>query len=464
MRHPITDTVVMVLIVVSVGLLVADIVLSDNSAGAQTIELLSHLITVVFGFELSLRWLAETKKRRFWERYWLDCLAVLPAFRFFRFLWLLRLLRLFRVGILLSRRFSGYSALFRSGATETIVGVLVVTSLVIAGAIGIQIAEAETMQFESLSDSVWWTLLSLVAGEPVGQTPSTTQGRFVTLGIMLSGLFVFAIITGVVSANMVDRLRTLDLRHMEVEDLEEHVLICGWNPAGIGVLNELQADQSYGRRGVVVVAEFEQEPDIHGLVPYPALVFFMSGDYTRPEVLHRARIERASRAIVLADRTKERSDQDRDARSVLTALLIENINRRQDKDIFTSVELVNRDNAQSLVSAGVEEIVVAYDYVGRILASSSRHIGMTSIYDELLTAQYGNQFFKIHLPLSAPNMAVSALRQHLQERFTAILVAVESERPDLPMTVNPAADKVVRAGQSIVVISEAEPDLRRWNA
>ncbi|MFT4705123.1 MAG: hypothetical protein ACI81R_002831, partial [Bradymonadia bacterium] len=98
------------------------------------------------------------------------------------------------------------------------------------------------------------------------------------------------------------------------------------------------------------------------------------------------------------------------------------------------------------------------------LASSSRHIGMTSIYDELLTAQYGNQFFKIHLPLSAPNMAVSALRQHLQERFTAILVAVESERPDLPMTVNPAADKVVRAGQSIVVISEAEPDLRRWNA
>lgn len=459
MRHPVTDAVVMVLIVGSVGLLIADLAIPRTAPAGRLIEFGSHLVTLVFGVELSLRWLAETNKRRFWQRYWIDCLAVLPAFRFFRFLWLLRLLRLFRVGILLSRRLAGYSALFRSGATETVVGLAVVSTLVLAGAVGIQYAEADTMHFSSLNESVWWSVLSLVAGEPVGQTPETTGGRVVALGVMLSGLIVFAIITGVVSANMVDRLRTLDLRHMEIEDLEEQVVICGWNSAGIRIVAELQADRQYSRRGIVVIAEFEKEPSLEGIVPHPALVFFVRGDYTRPEILQKARIDHASRAIILADRTRERSDQDRDARSVLTALLIENINRAHDKDIFTSVELVNRDNAQSLVSAGVEEIVVAYDYVGKIIASSSRHVGMTPIFDELLTAQYGNQFLKLRLPDQSPAMTVDDLRQRLIARAQAILVAVQVDEYGT-MAVNPDGGMIVSPGSEFVVIAEQVPDPR----
>lgn len=460
MRHPTTDAVVMALILFSVSLLLAALALPSGTLASSRVEFLSHAVTVVFAIELSLRWLAEPKKRRFWERYWIDCLAVLPAFRFFRFLWLLRLLRLFRVGVMLSRRLAGYSALFRSGATETVIGLLALSGLVVAGAIGVQYAEADTMHFESLSESIWWSVMSLVAGEPIGQYPQTTAGRMVTLGVMISGLFAFAVMTGVVSANMVDRLRNINLRSMEIEELEDHVIVCGWNPAGIRILNELQADRIHSRRGIVVVAEFAEEPKLEGQVPYPSLVFFLHADYTRPDVLHSARIETASRAIVLADRTIERSDQDRDARSVLTALLIENINRQHDKDIFTSVELVNRDNAQSLVSAGVEEIVVAYDYVGKILATSSRHVGMTPIFDELLTTQYGNQFAKLILPRDMPPLTVTELRERLQDRARAILVAVEDNAPGSMPLVNPDPDLVVAGGQVVVVICETICDPR----
>ena len=121
MKRPMTDAVVMVLILFSVGLLVLGLALPTHSEAADEVEALSHAVTVFFAVELSLRWLAEPNKRRFWERYWIDCLAVLPAFRIFRFLWLLRLLRLFRVGVILSRRLSGYSALFRSGAAEALI-------------------------------------------------------------------------------------------------------------------------------------------------------------------------------------------------------------------------------------------------------------------------------------------------------------------------------------------------------
>lgn len=460
MKRPMIDAVVMVLILFSVGLLVLGLALPTHSEAADEVEALSHAVTVFFAVELSLRWLAEPNKRRFWERYWIDCLAVLPAFRIFRFLWLLRLLRLFRVGVILSRRLSGYSALFRSGAAEALIGLLMLVGLVVAGAVGVQYAEAETMEFESLSESLWWSVMSLVAGEPIGQYPNTSAGRLVTLSIMLSGLISFAVITGVVSASMVDRLRKINLRSMEIEDLESHVIVCGWNPAGVQILNQLQADAAQSRRGIVVIAEFEEEPNLEGLVPYPALVFFLHADSTRPDVLHSARIKHASRAIILADRMVERSDQDRDARSVLTALLIENINREHDKDIFTSVELVNRDNAQSLVSAGVEEIVVAYDYVGKILASSSRNVGMTPIFDELLTAADGNHLTKLILPSEMPSLTVSELRERLYTRATAILVAVEGNQPGVAPVVNPSATMVVNGGQVVVVICAKECDPR----
>lgn len=462
MRHPVTDTVVMVLILVSIVLLVLGITLPAGTERARRVDIASHAITAVFAVELSLRYLAERNKRRFFEKFWIDCLAVLPAFRFFRFFWLLRLLRVFRFGVMLSRRLSGYSALFRSGAAESLVLAAVVTTLVLAGAIGVRMAEGEAMGFGTFESSLWWSVLSLVAGEPVGQTPTTTAGRIVTLGVMMSGLLVFAVITGVVSANMVDRLRRLDLRNLELEDLEGHVIICGWNAAAIRVIRELQADANYSRRGIVVIAEFASEPDIRDSVEYPALVFFLQGDPTRPDVLHRARIVHASRAIVLADRTRERSDQDLDARTVLTALLIENINREQSKDIFTSVELVNRDNAQSLISAGVEEIVVAHEYVGKILAASSRQVGMTPIIEELLTAQYGNQFVKIVLPASLPSMRVDELSGLLRQRAGAILVAVED--PDGSggrMLVNPDDGLMVDGGSLAVVIARDAVDSRR---
>ena len=454
MRHPTTDGVVMLLILGSVGLLVSSMSIAPEHPSRAAIERLSHVITVVFGVELSLRWLAEPRKKKFWERYWLDCLAVLPALRWFRFLWLLRLLRIFRFGILLTRRLTGYSALMRKGAAETAISIVTVGVVVLVGAIGIRAAEGDHTGFSTLSEGVWWSVLSLVAGEPIGHTPTTTAGRLVTLGIMFSGLTMFAVVTGLVSANMVDRLRKLNLRHMEIEDLEGHAIICGWNPAGLRVIREIQADSESGRRGIVVIAEFESDPETEGQIPHPELVFFVPGDYTRPEMLHRAQIERASRAIILADRTRERSDQDRDARSVLTALLIENINQAQDKDIFTSVELVNRDNAQSLESAGVEEIVVGHDYVGRIIASSSRQVGMTAIFDELLTAQYGNQFFKFLLPGALPPTSVAELGRLLQERCHAILLAVEVEGTfGGKMDVNPPPNQMVGGGQVVVAIA-----------
>lgn len=112
------------------------------------------------------------------------------------------------------------------------------------------------------------------------------------------------------------------------------------------------------------------------------------------EVLRQAGLERAAVAILLADKTVPRSDQDRDAHTVLAALTIEKINR----GIFTCVELLSRENQSHLTLAGVEEIIVPDEYGGKILAAAARNRGIVCMLDELLTRERGNNFYKSALP------------------------------------------------------------------
>lgn len=127
--------------------------------------------------------------------------------------------------------------------------------------------------------------------------------------------------TGVVTAVMVRRMRGgLELKAMEIQDLDGHILICGWNRQGGLMLAELQTDRELADRSVVLVAEFgEQLPLTEQGVVHERL-YVVRGDPTRVDVLRRANATRASCAVLLADRLVDRLDQDRDARTILTAL------------------------------------------------------------------------------------------------------------------------------------------------
>ena len=118
------------------------------------------------------------------------------------------------------------------------------------------------------------------------------------------------------------------------------------------------------------ITEGETLPPLSERIKYPANVYHLQGDYTKISGLDQAGLRHASTAILLADKTQPRSDQDRDARTVLAAMLIERRSHRLGRDIFTCVELLNRDNMEQLEAQGVEELVFLNDYGGSIIAAS----------------------------------------------------------------------------------------------
>ena len=145
-----------------------------------------------------------------------------------------------------------------------------------------------------------------------------------------------------------------------------------------------------------------------------------------------------------------RSDQDRDARTVLAALTIEKLA----PGIFTVAELTNRQNEELLKMASVEEIVVADEYGAVIMGSASRNRGLVSIVDEILSSRYGNSFRKIPVDKRHAGRTIEDLYMALKRDKDAVLVALvrADDGVEQDVLVNPALDLVVTEGDRLVVL------------
>ncbi|RMG17705.1 MAG: potassium channel protein [Deltaproteobacteria bacterium] len=450
--HPWTELGLLLLILVWVALLIAESSYQGQPAVARMLGIAGDLITWLFVIELSLRLWVARKKRRFFRRYWLDILSVLPVVRPLRLLRVVRLLRLFRAGLLLNRRISAFQGVFRFAGTEfTLLGTVTVI-LVLAGAVTIFLAENRANpDFRHLESAVWFAVYTLIGGEPIGGTPASELGHVVTLGLMLGGLTVFGMFVGTVSASMAQRLaQRSEVNEMDLDELIDHVVVCGWNHSGPMVVEELFSIDA--RQAVVIVTEDSRPPaDLRRERIRPELLYHVSGDYTRVEVLEEAAIRKATTAILLSDKTVERSDQDRDARTVLAALTIE----RLAPHIFTCAELRSRENESLLRMAGVEEIVIADEYSGYIMGSVSRNRGLVKTLDEILSIRYGNAFYKADLPPEHVGKTVGELAHLLRTAHEAILVSLErGEGQHFEVKVNPPTEMKVEAGDRLVVIAE----------
>lgn len=458
-RHPVTDITVVFLIIFSVTLLIVEHLFLHEGPLARFAFILSHAITAIFIIELSIRYYVAESKRGFFRSYWIDIIAVVPVFRAVRFLRILRLLRLFRLGFILNKRISAVSSTFRESFGEITLVLVILIAVVFLGAIGVHLAERNNPEFNDLSGSFWWSFLSLMAGEPVEEMPGTFVGRMLLVGLMLSGMTIFAILTGVVSAGMVHRLRDgMKNQISEISKQRHHIIICGVNRMLDRIIEEIQYIPKFRRTGIIVVAEFEEEtPSLSPKIRNTANVFFLQGDYTKISVLKQAGLDYADSAILLADKSKPRSDQDRDARTVLAAMLIERYRKDMGNEIFTCVELLNPDNKEQLKALDVEEVVLLDDYGGSIIAASSINEGMVPVFNELFTRGWGNAFMKESVPKELVGKKVLDAVLWLKTDRDAILLALErTDDGKRSSCVNPPSDMTIREDDQLILIAKTD--------
>jgi len=444
-----TDLTIGGLIVVSVALTLLELSLPDTPTRGILIEV-NYAITCVFAVELLLRF-AGRPRWRFFREYLLDIIAVLPLFRSLRFarvirlLRLLRLLRILRLLGIFNRHASSFPYVFRRGAIEfaMVFGLIVLTVLFATGAV--LTIEHDNAQVDTFSEALWFSIYTMVAGEPIPGPPKSVAGHVLTVGVMFMGMSVFAMFTGTILAFMVDRLR-MEGRTVQWEEFTDHVVICGWNRKAEIIVREYQVANGRSPVPIVVVDKIDGQLEFQD-ESLRNKVQFLNDDFTKVSALTKAGITRAKTCIIVSDANGKRSAQDADARTILAALTAERLN----PNVYTCAELINPEHGAHLEMGRVNDYVVTGEHSGFLLAHAALNRGLIGIFSELLTHERGSQFYSVEIPEAWTGRDVMDLFVHLKRQHNALLVAVHEPESD-KHNVNPDHYEF-QGGEHAIVIS-----------
>lgn len=173
----------------------------------QSIELFS---VIVFTLEYLLRIFVADSKPKFIFSFFgiIDLLAILPFYLSFgvdlRSLRALRFLRLFRVLKLVryNRAMNHFTRAIKSAKEEIFLFIFITLILIYFAAVGIYYFEnqAQPEHFSSIFDSLWWAIITLTTVGYGDVYPITVGGKVFTFFILMIGLGIVAIPTGIISS------------------------------------------------------------------------------------------------------------------------------------------------------------------------------------------------------------------------------------------------------------------------
>lgn len=433
------------LIVVNLLLLFPEIALPRLDSTRLAIGLVQETITALFCLELCIRFLAMRKPRRFLREYWIDILAVVPvlrAFRVFRFLKLLRLFRLFRLVRILGKRTRLAGRLARFGGEEYLLLGFFLAFAVSLGALGLTWFEGAHSGYSALEESFWSALFSMVAAEYITSYPRTLGGKLIVVFLEMAGLCLFAVLTGTASILLIDKIREgTSMGALSPEDMEGHVLVCGWNSGSAATLARLQRHPDFRDKPFVLIAERDEFTGLRQL-PRPEQVVCLREDFTRAEVLRKANVGQAAVALLFCDNSRG-SRQDADARTVLAALTIDKLNPK----VHTCAELSNTGNEHHLSMAHVHEVVVTQDLSGHLLAQAALNSSNARLFHQLLKA---DNIVAITVDEKLAGKSFSACVCELATDRGLIVLAVQDAAGELH--INPDG-RTVAAGETLLCLS-----------
>lgn len=452
---------VMVLILISVSLIFVEMFLYGGSEDKVPSWILqtNEWLTFVFIVELILRWMVSYSTHNFLSNYWIDILAVMPTFRIFRIgrvLRILRVLRLFRVfsiGSEFTRKFRLFGKIFEGRLTE--IGIISSFGIfaIFFGAVGLsQFEIGKESEITSVSDAFWKSLFSLMSGE-YADYPQTLGGKIVFLILLIFEMGIFAMLTGTFSAIMMEKIKETTMhKHTDPEELNNHVIICGFGQKTIILAREFLLDPIFEDSEILIISEKEnmmEELEQHNLDTNR--ISILNEDFTSISALKKAGVEKARLAVITSETNGVRSTQDVDARTILAALTIEKLNPQ----IHTSAEIYNEEFASHLKMGGVEDVVIQGEVSGKLLARISMHEGLLSFFKDLLSREAGNtlDFILATQKYAGKKYFDAAIELHEEKGYT--LVGVKPYNQEL--MVNPK-EHVIASNDELLLICPIKED------
>jgi len=408
---------------------------------------LDDIILAFFILELTLRYISCDSYKIFLSRYWLDIIAVVPLFRVFRLSRVFLLLRLFRImsfAVLLGRHLSFFSSVCNKRWIDFFLILIFLVFVITFGTLGLISSEARL--HSTPGNCFWTTVYSLFFGQYSAEFPDTLIGKLTVLFVVISGMSIFAILIGTVSAIMMEKFKEgIIMKKTSFDILENHIIICGWEQKTSQIIKELQASAEYKNSDIVLISDREDfmNMDLQRLNIKTDRIYLMQGDFTDPNILRKANINTAKIAIILPDRTGERNNRDIDARTVLTALTIEKLNHT----VYSCAELLDSEYESHMRMGNVNEVLLGGYYSGLIAAHAAMNENLVPFIKNIVPSQSEHKFQNIQLPEDLIGKEFGEVIESLRKKQKTLPVGVKTSGGEL--IINPS-EYIMKEGDYLI--------------
>lgn len=402
------------------------------------LELVDVAFCAVFLLDFGVRLARSEARGRFLRGHWIELLGSIPLvgpLRAIRLVRVARLVRLWRTSHALRRRLD----ISVPAELGSLGGVVLVVWASCGGLF--YLAEAGTNErIRSIEDALWWAMTTLSTVGYGDVYPVTQPGRLIALLTMILGVGTLGALAATLATALLD-VRERGKRGLRSWNVQEHLLVLGWNGKSDAALRDFRLDPRYGEMPIVVVADVETtptaDPETH----------FVRGNPSRRETLERANAGKASIAMVFAlDPADPRSDH----HTALTVLAL----RRMNASVKIGAELVDSDNREHLTEVGCDAVIDFSHLGAMLLVRGIQDVGVTEVIEDLLSNESGSELYRVRVDETSVGKTFREVAMALIERDVALIGIERGERRVL----NPEHDTRLEATDHLFVVAREPPE------
>jgi voltage-gated potassium channel len=443
LSYRVVEAVISILILVSIGLFVAEV-----SIGVGETELrLDRAILVVFAVEIVLRILtfrppalAFYKRNASWRirehimgrlRFALrpmnlidifTVLAIVPLLRGLRALRLLRLVRTTRF-FKYSNPFGGLAKSFEDNRLLYTLSFGWLAALVFLGGLSIWLVDKDDPEasVRTLSDGLWWALVTLTTVGYGDYAPNDLLGRIIGGVLMVGGMFTLALFAGVVGQTLLGAVLSIREEQFRMSGYIDHVVVCGYDESANQLLHALNSEVEGDSTRIVVFALGERPPSL------PVSVTWISGDPTKESEVEKARVSHARTVVIVGSRST--TPQRADANTVLTVFTLRrSLRRGQDvkrsRPLYIVAEILDHENVEHARAAGADEVIESNRLGFSLLAHAVFQPGTGHVMSQVALTNDQNLYVGM-LPdeIDAPR-AFGVVAEELHARYGILAIGV----------------------------------------
>ncbi|VVA24326.1 PREDICTED: ion channel [Prunus dulcis] len=302
----------------------------------------------------------------------------------------------------------------------------------------------------SFAEALWlsWTFVADSGNH------ADTEGlgpRIVSVSISSGGMLIFAMMLGLVSDAISEKVDSLRKGKSEVIEMN-HILILGWSDKLGSLLKQLAiANKSVGGGVVVILAERDKEEmelDIAKLEFdfMGTSVICRSGSPLILADLKKVSVSKARAIIVLA--SDENADQS-DARALRVVLSLTGVKEGLRGHIVVEMSDLDNEPLVKLVGGELIETVVAHDVIGRLMIQCALQPGLAQIWEDILGFENAEFYIK-----RWPQLDGLRFENVLISFPDAIPCGIKVAADGGKIILNPDDNYVLKEGDEVLVIAE----------